>query len=291
VRGKVGVISAGGSGCEPIHGGYVGPGMLDAACPGQVFTSPNPDQILAATRAADGGAGVVYIIKNFPGEVMNFRLVAMDAVDEGIEVDSVLVADDVAVADSGETAGRRGIGATVLIEKLTGAAADRGDGLREVADVGRRVADRARSFGIGLSPCTPPLVGGPTFELPVGEIELGVGISGERGVRREPMRSAAELAAVMLDAVLTDLRPTEGARVLTMVSGLGGTPRIELYLLYGEIERGLRAAGLDPVRRLVGDYITSLDMAGAALTVLELDDELISLWDAPVNTATLRWGA
>lgn len=288
VSGKVGVISAGGSGCEPLHGGFVGRGMLDAAAPGQVFTSPNPDQILAATEAADGDAGVIAIVKNFPGEVMNFRLVTLDAADEGIPVESVLVNDDVAVDDPER---RRGIGATVLVEKIVGAAAERGDDLQAVADIGRRVNDRARSFGIGLSSCAPPAVGGRIFDLPDGEVELGVGISGEVGIRREPMRPAAELAGLMLDAVLGDLRPNEGAHVLPMVSGLGGTPLLELYLLYAEVDRGLRAAGLDPVRQLVGNYITSLEMAGAALTVLELDDELTALWDAPVCTASLRWRA
>lgn len=290
VHEKVAVISAGGSGCEPLHGGFVGRGMLDAACPGEVFTSPNPDQILAATHAAHGGAGVVYIIKNFPGEVMNFRLVAMDATEEGIPVESVLVNDDVAVPDSAETAGRRGIGATVLVEKITGAAAERGDGLEAVAELGRRVNERARSFGVGLSSCTRPTEARPTFDLPPGEIELGIGISGEPGVRREPIRSAAEIAATMVEEVVSDLRPADGARLLPLVSGLGGTPLIELYLLYDEINRTLREAGFVPTRCLVGNYITSLDMAGAALTLLELDDQLIALWDAPVDTAALRWG-
>jgi dihydroxyacetone kinase-like protein len=288
VAGKVGLISAGGSGVEPLHGGFVGRGMLDAACPGQVFTSPNPDQILAATEAVEAGAGVVAVVKNYPGEVMNFKLVRMDAADEGIAVENVLVNDDVALPDP---ARRRGLGATVLVEKIAGAAAERGDDLRAVAELGRRVNERARSFGVGLSSCTPPLVGRRIFDLPAGEIEVGVGISGEPGVRREGMRSARELAGAMVEAVLADLRPAEGGRVLAMVSGLGGTPLIELYLLYGEIERQLRRAGVRPTRRLVGDYVTSLEMAGAALTVLELDDELTALWDAPVLTAALRWGA
>lgn len=287
VAGKVGLISAGGSGCEPLHGGFVGRGMLDAACPGEIFTSPVPDQIMAATRAADGGVGVVQIVKNYPGEVMNFKLVALDFADEGMAIASVRVNDDVAVPD---TTRRRGLGATVLVEKIAGAAAERGDDLQAVATVGRRVNDRARSFGVGLSSCTPPAIGRPIFDLPDGEIEVGVGISGEPGVRRGAMRSARDLAAMMLEPVLADLCPTRGADVLLLVNGLGGTPLIELYLLYGEIERHLRKADLRTTRSLVGNYVTSLDQAGASLTVLELDDELTELWDAPVHTAALRWG-
>jgi dihydroxyacetone kinase-like protein len=290
VRGKVALLSGGGSGHEPLHGGFVGPGMLDAACPGEVFTSPVPDQMLAATKAVDGGAGVVHIVKNYTGDVMNFKLAAEDAADEGIAVESVLVDDDVAVEDSLYTAGRRGVGATVLLEKIAGAAAERGDGVEAVAAIARRVNERARSFGVALSSCTPPAVGTPIFDLPDGQIELGVGIHGEPGRRREQTRTAREIVEVSLDAILSDLEPAAGARVLPFVNGLGGTPMIELYLLYGEVDRQLRAAGLEPVRNLVGSYITSLEMAGASITVLELDDELVSLWDAPVNTPALRWG-
>ena len=291
VAGKVAMISGGGSGHEPLHGGFVGRGMLDAACPGEVFTSPVPDQMLAATKAVDGGKGVVHIVKNYTGDVMNFKLAAEDAADEGIDVESVLIDDDVAVQDSLYTAGRRGVGATVLAEKIAGAAADRGDDLTTVASVARRVNQRSRSFGIALSSCTPPAAGAPIFELPEGQIEVGVGIHGEPGRRREPLSGAGELAELMLDAVLTDLDAAQGARVLPFVNGLGGTPQIELYLLYGEVDRRLRDAGLEPVRNLVGSYITSLEMAGASLTLLELDDELIDLWDAPVHTPALRWGA
>jgi dihydroxyacetone kinase-like protein len=289
--GKVALVSGGGSGHEPLHGGFVGRGMLDAACPGEVFTSPVPDQMLAATKAVDGGKGVVHIVKNYTGDVMNFKLAAEDAADEGIDVDSVLIDDDVAVQDSLYTAGRRGVGATVLVEKIAGAAADRGDDLASVASLARRVNERARSFGIALSSCTPPAAGAPIFDLPDGQIEVGVGIHGEPGRRREPLSSASELAELMLEAVLTDLGAAQGARVLPFVNGLGGTPQIELYLLYGEVDRRLRDAGLEPVRNLVGSYITSLEMAGASLTLLELDDELIDLWDAPVHTPALRWGA
>ena len=291
VAGKVALISGGGSGHEPLHGGFVGRGMLDAACPGEVFTSPVPDQMLAATKAVDGGAGVLHIVKNYTGDVMNFKLAAEDAADEGIAVESVLVDDDVAVQDSLYTAGRRGVGATVLLEKIAGAAAERGDNVEAVATVARRVNERARSFGVALSSCTPPAAGKPMFELPDGEIELGIGIHGEPGRRREPVRTAREIVEVTLEAILSDLKPATGARVLPFVNGMGGTPQIELYLLYGEVDRQLREAGLEPVRNLVGSYITSLEMAGASVTILELDDELVSLWDAPVHTPALRWGA
>jgi dihydroxyacetone kinase-like protein len=291
VQGKVALVSGGGSGHEPLHGGFVGHGMLDAACPGEVFTSPVPDQMLAATKAVDGGAGVVHIVKNYTGDVMNFKLAAEDAADEGIGVESVLVDDDVAVQDSLYTAGRRGVGATVLVEKLAGASAERGDDLAAVAGVARRVNEQARSFGVALSSCTPPAAGRPIFDLPDGEVELGIGIHGEPGRRREPLGTAHELATVMVEAVLNDLGPSAGARVLPFVNGMGGTPQLELYLLYREVDELLRAAGLEPSRRLVGSYITSLEMAGASLTLLELDDELEQLWDAPVHTAALRWGA
>jgi dihydroxyacetone kinase-like protein len=246
--------------------------------------------MLAATKAVDGGAGVVHIVKNYTGDVMNFKLAAEDAADEGISVESVLVDDDVAVEDSLYTAGRRGVGATVLLEKIAGAAAERGDDVEAVAAVARRVNERARSFGVALSSCTPPAAGRPIFDLPDGQIELGIGIHGEPGRRREPTRSAREIVEVTLEAILSDLKPAHGARVLPFVNGMGGTPQIELYLLYGEVDRQLRAAGLEPVRSLVGSYITSLEMAGASVTVLEMDDELLSLWDAPVHTPALRWG-
>jgi phosphoenolpyruvate---glycerone phosphotransferase subunit DhaK len=290
VNGKVALISGGGSGHEPLHGGFVGRGMLDAACPGEVFTSPVPDQMLAATKAVDGGAGVVHIVKNYTGDVMNFKLAAEDAADEGIAVESVLVDDDVAVQDSLYTAGRRGVGATVLLEKIAGAAAERGDDVQSVAAIASRVNERSRSFGVALSSCTPPAAGKPIFDLPDGEIEMGIGIHGEPGRRREQIRTASEIVAVMIEAILSDLKPSGGASVLAFLNGMGGTPEIELYLLYADVDRQLRDAGLQPARSLVGSYITSLEMAGASLTVLELDDELASLWDAPVHTPALRWG-
>jgi dihydroxyacetone kinase-like protein len=291
VQGKVALISGGGSGHEPLHGGFVGKGMLDAACPGEVFTSPVPDQMLAATKAVDGGAGVIHIVKNYTGDVMNFKLAAEDAADEGISVESVLIDDDVAVQDSLYTAGRRGVGATVLAEKIAGASAERGDELAKVTAYARQVNERSRSFGVALSSCTPPAAGKPIFELPDGEMELGIGIHGEPGRKRAPLGSAREIADTMVEAVASDLSAASGAKVLPFVNGMGGTPQLELYLLYNEVERGLREHGLEPVRRLVGGYITSLEMAGASLTLLELDDDLIELWDAPVHTAALRWGA
>ncbi len=291
VSGKVALVSGGGSGHEPLHGGFVGRGMLDAACPGEVFTSPVPEQMLAATKAVDGGAGVVHIVKNYTGDVMNFKLAAEDAADEGIDVESVLIDDDVAVQDSLYTAGRRGVGATVLAEKIAGGAAERGDDVQAVAAIARRVNERSRSFGIALSSCTPPAAGKPIFDLPEGEMEVGIGIHGEPGRRREALGTGDEIADLLVEAVLSDLEPASGARVLPFVNGMGGTPQIELYLVYGEVERRLRDAGLEPVRSLVGSYITSLEMAGVSLTLLELDDELESLWDAPVHTPALRWGA
>jgi dihydroxyacetone kinase-like protein len=289
-KGKVALISGGGSGHEPMHGGFVGLGMLDAACPGEVFTSPVPGQMLAATKAVDGGAGVIHIVKNYTGDVLNFKLAAEDAADEGIKVTSVVIDDDVAVQDSLYTAGRRGVGATVLAEKIAGAAAEAGGDLARVTDIVKRVNERSRSFGVALSSCVPPASGKAIFELPEGQIELGVGIHGEPGRRRAPLGLASEVVDVMVEAVISDLKPKHGSKVLAFVNGMGGTPLLELYLVYGEVDRKLRKAGVEPVRNLVGSYITSLEMAGASLTLLELDDELISLWDARVHTAALRWG-
>jgi phosphoenolpyruvate---glycerone phosphotransferase subunit DhaK len=290
-KGKVALISGGGSGHEPLHGGFVGLGMLDAAAPGEVFTSPVPNQMLAATKAVDGGAGVVHIVKNYTGDVLNFKLAAEDAADEGIKVTSVVIDDDVAVQDSLYTAGRRGVGATVLAEKIAGAAAEGGADLAKVTDTVKRVNDRARSFGVALSSCIPPAAGKVIFELPEGEIEFGIGIHGEPGRRRGALGPASEVVDVMVEAVISDLKPKKGSNLLVFLNGMGGTPLLELYLLYGEVDAKLRKAGLNPTRNLVGSFITSLEMAGASLTVLELDDELTKLWDAPVHTAALRWRA
>jgi phosphoenolpyruvate---glycerone phosphotransferase subunit DhaK len=286
--GKVGLVSGGGSGHEPLHGGFVGYGMLDAACPGEVFTSPVPDQMLLATKAVSGGAGVLHIVKNYTGDVLNFQLAAELADDEDIEVASVVIDDDVAVQDSLYTAGRRGVGATVFVEKIAGALAEEGASLDAVAAVAREVNERSRSFGVALSSCTVPAAGKPTFELGDSEIELGIGIHGEPGRTRGPMRPASELAAVALDAIAADL-PLDG-ELLVMVNGMGGTPLIELYVMYEEVARNIAARGGRIARNLVGNYITSLEMQGFSVTVCGLTDQLARLWDAPVDTTALRWG-
>jgi len=288
--GKVAIISGGGSGHEPMHGGFVGAGMLDAACPGEVFTSPVPDQMLAATKAVDGGAGVVHIVKNYTGDVMNFKLAAEMAEDEDIKVESVLTNDDVAVEDSLYTAGRRGVGVTVLAEKIAGAKAEAGGSLEEVAAVARKVNDNGRSFGVAFTSAWTPASPTPTFEIGADEMEFGVGIHGEPGRRREKVRPAAEIVAEMADAILGDLGAPSGSNVLAFVNGLGGTPLIELYVIYNELAKQLADRGLVISRNLVGNYITSLEMAGVSITLVELDDELTSLWDAPVHTPALRWG-
>jgi dihydroxyacetone kinase-like protein len=288
--GKVAIISGGGSGHEPMHGGFVGAGMLDAACPGEVFTSPVPDQMLAATKAVDGGAGVVHIVKNYTGDVMNFKLAAELAEDEDIKVESVLTNDDVAVEDSLYTAGRRGVGITVLAEKIAGAKAEAGGSLAEVAAIARKVNDNGRSFGVAFTSAWTPSSPTPTFEIGADEMEFGVGIHGEPGRRREKVKPAAEIVAEMADAILSDLDAPSGSNVLAFVNGLGGTPTIELYVIYNELTKQLKERGLTATRSLVGDYITSLEMAGASITLLKLDDELTQLWDAPVHTPALRWG-
>ncbi len=290
VSGKVALVSGGGSGHEPLHGGFVGLGMLDAACPGAVFTSPVPDQMLAATKAVDGGAGAVHIVKNYTGDVMNFRLAAELAEDEGIQVESVLTNDDVAVEDSLYTAGRRGTGVTVLVEKIAGAKAEAGGSLAEVTAVARKVNAQGRSFGVALNSCATPAAGSPTFDIGPDEMEFGVGIHGEPGRRREKIRPVAQIVEEMADAIIGDLSPRSGANLLAFVNGLGGTPLIELYLVYNELAKQLERHSLRATRSLVGNYITSLEMAGVSITLLALDDELTGLWDAPVHTPALRWG-
>ncbi|MDQ1027039.1 dihydroxyacetone kinase-like protein [Streptomyces umbrinus] len=286
--GKVGLVSGGGSGHEPLHGGFVGLGMLDAACPGEVFTSPVPDQILAATRAVDVGTGVLHIVKNYTGDVLNFQLAAELAADDGVRVEGVVVNDDVAVENSTWTAGRRGTGATVFVEKIAGAAAELGADLGTTAALGREVNDRSRSFGVALTPCTVPASGKPGFELGEDEVELGVGIHGEPGRARGRLTSARELVAVALDAIHTDM-PLSG-EVLVMVNGLGGTPLIELYVVYAAVAEWLAGHGVGITRNLVGNYVTSLEMAGCTITVCRLTPQLTHLWDAPVVTPALRWG-
>ena len=288
--GKVGLVSGGGSGHEPLHGGFVGLGMLDAACAGEIFTSPTPDQMLEATKAVDSGAGVLHIVKNYTGDVMNFEMAAeLAAAETGITVDSVVVNDDVAVQDSLYTAGRRGVGVTVLLEKLVGAAAEEGRSLPELVTLARSVNESGRSMGMALTSCTVPAAGRPTFALSEDEMELGIGIHGEPGRRRVPLTSAREISEQLMEPILADLDFTSGP-VIIMLNGMGGTPLIELYLMYGEVAKIMNEAGITVARNLVGNYITSLEMAGCSITMLRVNEELIRLWDAPVNTAGLRWG-
>jgi phosphoenolpyruvate---glycerone phosphotransferase subunit DhaK len=289
--GKVGLISGGGSGHEPMHGGFVGMGMLDAACPGEVFTSPTPDQMEAATKAVNGGAGVVHIVKNYTGDVMNFEMAADLCRSESIDVESVLVDDDVAVQDSLYTAGRRGVGTTVLLEKIAGAAAEEGRALKEVADVAREVNANGRTMGMALTSCTVPAAGKPTFELGEDEMEIGIGIHGEPGRERMKLKPVSEIVEMMATAIVEDLPFQQGDQVLAFVNGMGGTPLIELYVVFNELSKFLKGRGIGVARNLIGSYITSLDMAGCSITLLKLNDDLTKLWDAPVKTAGLRWGA
>ena len=290
VAGKVGLLSGGGSGHEPMHGGYVGQGMLDAACPGAVFTSPVPDQMLEATKAINGGAGVLHIVKNYTGDIMNFEIAMEMAQAEGIEVASVVIADDVAVQDSLYTAGRRGVGTTVLAEKICGAAAQAGMPLAEVKQLCEKVNEQGRSMGMALTPCTVPAAGKPTFELGENEMEIGIGIHGEPGRERMPVRPAGEIVEMLASAVLDDMPFRRGDEVLAFVNGMGGTPLIELYVVYNELVKLCGDRGITISRNLIGDYITSLEMAGVSVTLLKLDDELKRCWDAPVRTPALRWG-
>jgi len=291
VQGKVALVSGGGSGHEPMHGGFVGMGMLDAACPGEVFTSPTPDQMIDATKAVDGGAGVVHIVKNYTGDVMNFEMAAELAGGESIEVEAVVIDDDVAVQDSLYTAGRRGVGTTVLAEKICGAAAEEGRNLSEVAELCRKVNANGRSMGMALTSCIVPAAGKPTFELGDDEMEIGIGIHGEPGRERMKVAPAAEIVEKLTVPIVEDLPFEQGDQVLAFVNGMGGTPLIELYIVYNDLNRFLGERGITITRNLIGPYITSLEMAGCSITLLKLDDELTRLWDAPVKTAGLRWAA
>jgi dihydroxyacetone kinase-like protein len=287
-EGKVGLVSGGGSGHEPLHGGFVGRGMLDAACPGEVFTSPVPDQMVRAAAAVDSGAGVLFIVKNYTGDVLNFDMAAELAEDEGVQIAKVLVNDDVAVTDSLYTAGRRGTGATLFVEKIAGAAAEEGAPLDRVASIARQVNASSRSFGVALSACSTPAKGGPTFDLPAGELELGVGIHGEPGRERRAMMTSGEIADAAVDAVVTDLNPD--GPLIALVNGMGATPLLELYGFNAEVQRALTERQIPVLRTLVGNYVTSLDMAGCSLTICQVDEDLLRLWDAPVATPALRWG-
>jgi dihydroxyacetone kinase-like protein len=290
VSGKVAIVSGGGSGHEPLHGGFVGYGMLDAAVPGAVFTSPTPDPILAATIAVDGGAGVLHIVKNYTGDILNFETAADLAEAEGITVRTVVTNDDVAVKDSLYTAGRRGVAGTVLVEKIAGAAAQRGDTLDAVAEIATRVNAEVRSMGVALTPCVVPHAGEPSFVLADDEIEIGIGIHGEPGRERIHLEPADQIVDRLLTPIIDDLPFASGDKVLLFVNGMGGTPQIELYIVYRHAAEVLAARGIEISRSLVGNFVTSLEMQGASITVLRLDEELTELWDAPVQTAALRWG-
>jgi phosphoenolpyruvate---glycerone phosphotransferase subunit DhaK len=285
--GKVALISGGGSGHEPLHAGYVGHGMLDAACPGQVFTSPTPDQMLAAAQAVDTGAGVLFIVKNYSGDMMNFQMAA-----EMVTCDNatVIINDDVAVENSTYTTGRRGVAGTLIVEKIVGAAAERGDGLAALKALGDAVNKATASMGVALTSCTVPAAGKPTFQIGPDEMEMGVGIHGEPGRRRVKLTSADEIAAELTGAILKDLSLQRGQEVLLLVNGFGGTPLLELYLMVGAVRKVLGDAGIRVVRHLTGSYVTSLEMAGCSVTVSALDPSMLALWDAPVHTPALRWG-
>lgn len=314
LRNKVAIISGGGSGHEPMHCGFVGKGMLDAACPGEIFTSPTPDQILEAAKEVHGREGVLFIVKNYSGDVMNFEMATELVHAEGIRVTNVLIDDDVAVKDSLYTQGRRGVGTTVLAEKLCGAAAERGYNLRRLADLAMRVSSNGRSMGVALSSCTVPARGRPTFELGEDEIEVGIGIHGEPGRERKPLMTAEKIAelltlsiiedspytrkiriwdidsATWIEREITDPPFAEGDRVLAFVNGMGGTPPAELYIVYRTVSETCKKKGLKIVRNLIGSYMTSLEMQGCSITLLRMDEELMELWDAPVHTPALRWG-
>jgi dihydroxyacetone kinase-like protein len=285
--GKVALVSGGGSGHEPLHGGFVGFGMLDAACPGQVFTSPTPDLILAAAEAADTGGGVLFIVKNYEGDVMNFDMAREMS---GTTVATVITDDDVAVETSTYSTGRRGVAGTLIVEKILGAAAEQGRSLEELKLLGDRVNSATRSIGIALTSCTVPAAGKPTFEIGEDEMEIGVGIHGEPGRRRVKLMPANEIAAEMVSAITSDLGDRARGEVILLINGFGGTPLSELYLMYRAVRKRLESAGRTIARSLVGNFVTSLDMAGCSVTVSMLDEETKRLWDAPVHTAALRWG-
>ncbi len=285
-KGKVALISGGGSGHEPLHAGLVGAGMLDAACPGQVFTSPTPDQMMAAAQAVDTGAGCLFIVKNYEGDVMNFEMAAETC---GSKVLTVITDDDVAVEKSLWSTGRRGVAGTLVVEKIVGAAAEKGLDLEALQALGKDVNARTRSMGVALTPCTVPAAGKPTFTLAEDEMEMGVGIHGEPGRRRVKLASAGAIAEEMVSAILGDLQPAPGANVLLLVNGFGGTPAMELYVMANAARQLIEKAGVRIVRYLVGNYVTSLEMAGCSITVSELNDEKLALWDAPVKTAALSW--
>jgi phosphoenolpyruvate---glycerone phosphotransferase subunit DhaK len=285
--GKVALISGGGSGHEPLHTGFIGHGMLDAACPGQVFTSPTPDQMLAAAQAVDTGAGVLFIVKNYAGDMMNFQ-VAAGMLD--LENATVIVNDDVAVENSTYTTGRRGVAGTLLVERIVGAAAERGETLADLTALGNAVTKCTASMAVALTSCIVPAAGSPTFQIGADQMEIGVGIHGEPGRRRVKLASADDIAAELTGAVLKDLSLKRGQEVFLLVNGFGGTPLLELYVMVNSVNKILAGAGMKPVRTLTGSYVTSLEMAGCSISVCAADVAMLELWDTPVHTATLRWG-
>ena len=284
--GKVSLISGGGSGHEPLHGGFVGFGMLDAACPGQIFTSPTPDQMIAASGAVDNGGGILFIVKNYSGDLMNFEMASEML---GMENMTVLVNDDVAVEDSTYTTGRRGVAGTLIVEKVVGSAAEAGASLAECKELGDHTNKMIASMGIAFTSCTVPAAGKPTFEIGHDEMEIGVGIHGEPGRRREKAKPADEIAQDLVDTIMEDLKPDNHSEVLLHINGFGGTPLMELYLLFNSAANELEKKKVKIGRSLVGNYTTSLEMAGASITVCKLDDTILRHWDSPVRTAALRW--
>ena len=286
VPGKVALISGGGAGHEPLHAGFVGVGMLDAACPGQVFTSPTPDQMIAAAEAVDTGAGTLFIVKNYEGDVMNFDMAREMS---GRNIETVVVNDDVAVQNSLYTSGRRGVAATLIVEKIAGAAAERGLDLKSLKALGDRVVARSRSMGVALTSCTVPAAGTPTFRLGEAEIEMGVGIHGEPGRRRQQLKPAREIVSEMVDAILDDFGKAATGDAIVLVNGFGGTPLMELYLVFHNAAALIERRGVGIARSLVGSYVTTLDMAGCSITVTLADKEMLDYWDAPVHAAALRW--
>ncbi|MEZ4866382.1 MAG: dihydroxyacetone kinase subunit DhaK [Caldilineaceae bacterium] len=315
VAGQVAIISGGGSGHEPMHGGFVGPGMLTAACPGEIFTSPTPDQMYECGKAADSGAGVLFLVKNYTGDVLSFETAAELLHFDGVKVQNILIDDDVAVKDSLYTAGRRGVGATVLVEKIVGAAAAAGYELDQCADLARKASQAGRSMGMALTSCITPSKGAPIFDLGADEIEIGIGIHGEPGQKRMKMTSADAITTLLATEILDDGPYTRtvrewdrdqgvwveksltdepfqrGDEVIAFVNSMGGTPLSELYGVYRKLAQICDDRGIKIVRNLIGPYITSLEMQGCSITLLKTDREILRCWDAPVKTPALRWGA
>lgn len=287
---KVAIVSGGGSGHEPLHGGFVGYGMLDAACPGPVFTSPTPDQMEAAAKAVNKDMGVLFLIKNYTGDVMNFQMAEEICKAEGMEIKSIVIEDDVAVKNSLYTTGRRGVGATVFFEKICGASAQKGDNLDKVIEYANYCKENARSMGMALTSCTVPAAGKPTFDIADNEIEMGIGIHGEPGIERVRIKTANEIAETMMEKICSDIPYKNGDEIICMINGMGGTPLMELYILYNSVELVAKKKGLKIVRNIVGNYVTSIDMAGASISLIKVNNDILKLWDYPVNTAALRWG-